>query len=75
MVTDRINAVVLIKKPKVGKTITKFKLRKSRYLYTFKTDNKEVAKRLTEALSTHKIENRELKGKKLVRKAKNAEKK
>lgn len=67
-------AVVLIKKPKAGKTITKFKLRYSRYLYTFKTDKKEVAKRLTEALSSNKIENREVKGKKVPKK-KAAEKK
>jgi len=66
---------VLIKKPKAGKTITKFKLRYSRYLYTFKTEKKDVAKRLTEALATNKIESREVKGKKVPKKAKTAEKK
>lgn len=74
-VPQHLIAVVLIKKPKVGKTITKFKLRYSRYLYTFKTDKKDVAKRLTEALNTNKIENREVKGKKVQKKNKTAEKK
>ena len=69
------NAVVLIKKPKAGKTITKFKLRYSKYLYTFKTDKKETAKKLTEALNSNKIETREVKGKKVAKKNKTAEKK
>jgi hypothetical protein len=43
-------------------------------LYTFKTDKKEVAKRLIEAFGSNKIESKEVKGKK-VQKKKAAEKK
>lgn len=66
--------VVYIKHPKQGKTITKFKLRYSRYLYTFKTDKKDVAKKLIESFGPNKIESKEIKGKKILKK-KAAEKK
>lgn len=60
--------VVYIKHPKLGKTITKFKLRYSRYLYTFKTDKKEVAKKLIESFGPNKIEHKDIKGKKALKK-------
>lgn len=69
-----IYAVVYIKNPKLGKTITKFKLRYSRYLYTFKTDKKDIAKRLKEAFASNKIESQEVKSKKVAKK-KTSEKK
>ena len=36
--------------------ITKFKIRKGRYVYTFKTDKPDVVKRLTEGLDANSIE-------------------
>jgi hypothetical protein len=60
--------VVYIKHPKANKTITKFKLRYSRYLYTFKTDKKEIAKKLIESFGPNKIESKEIKGKKALKK-------
>ena len=38
---------------KAGKRITKFKLRTSKRLYTFKTDNAETAKKIQSSLPSH----------------------
>jgi large subunit ribosomal protein L38e len=54
---------------KLVKNITKFKLRSKKYLYTFKTDDKDKAKKLQESLpaSLTKVE---IKSKKLAAKKK-----
>ena len=60
------NAAVMIKKNK--KTI-KFKIRQGKYLYTFRPEKPEHAKKLTDALDGNSFEKVEIK-KRIVKKAK-----
>ena len=60
------NKVLIIKQ---GKKITKFKLRGTSYLYTFKTEDKEKAKRLIQTLP-HGIKRTEIGSKKVLNKKK-----
>ena len=60
------NVAVMIKKNK--KTI-KFKIRQGKYLYTFRPEKPEHAKKLTDALDSNSFEKVEIK-KRIVRKAK-----
>ena len=53
---------------KQGKKITKFKLRKAKYLYTFKTDKQAMAKKILDSLANSNIQKVELKGKRVLRK-------
>jgi hypothetical protein len=49
---------VLIKK---NKRVTKFKIRKGRYLYTFKTNKDDLAKRLEDGLDGNQFEKVQIK--------------
>ena len=48
--------------------ITKFKVRRGKYIYTFQTDKVDVIKRLTESLDTNTVEKVEIKKKRVVAK-------
>ena len=65
-VINSINLAVMIKK---NKRTTKFKVRRGRYLYTFKTEKPDLAKRLTDGLDNSLFEKIEIK-KRVVKKAK-----
>ncbi|MCL4116404.1 UNVERIFIED_CONTAM: hypothetical protein GTU68_013336 [Idotea baltica] len=54
---------------KKNKRNTKFKVRRGQYLYTFKTEKPDLAKRLTEGLDNNLFEKIEIK-KRVVKKAK-----
>ena len=62
-----IYLAVFIKK---NKRVTKFKIRKGRYLYTFRAEKPDMAKRLSDSLDTNNIEKIEIKKKRVVKKAK-----
>jgi len=49
---------VLIKK---NKRVTKFKIRRGRYLYTFKTNKDDLAKRLEDGLDGNQFEKVQIK--------------
>lgn len=57
---------VLIKK---NKRVTKFKIRKGRYLYTFKTNKDDLAKRLEDGLDGNQFEKVQIKNR-IIRKKK-----
>jgi hypothetical protein len=59
------NVAVFIKK---NAKITKFKVRRGKYIYTFQTDKVDVIKRLTESLDTNTVEKVEIKKKRVVAK-------
>lgn len=60
------NIAILIKK---NKKVTKFKVRRGRYLYTFKTEKPDIAKRMADGLDNNQFEKKEIK-KRVVAKAK-----
>ena len=62
-----LNSAVFIKK---NKRVTKFKIRKGKYLYTFRAEKPDMAKRLSDSLDTNNIEKIEIKKKRVVKKAK-----
>lgn len=53
-----LNLAVLIKK---NKKVTKFKIRKGKYLYTFKTNKEDLAKRLEDGLDGNQFEKVQIK--------------
>jgi hypothetical protein len=57
---------VLIKK---NKRVTKFKIRRGRYLYTFKTNKDELAKRLEDGLDGNQFEKIQIKNRIIKKKA------
>lgn len=52
------NSAVLIKK---NKRVTKFKIRRGKYLYTFKTNKDDLAKRLEDGLDGNQFEKVQIK--------------
>lgn len=59
------NLAVLIKK---NKKVTKFKIRRGRYLYTFKTAKEDLAKRLEDGLDGNQFEKVQIKNRLLTKK-------
>jgi hypothetical protein len=57
---------VLIKK---NKRVTKFKIRRGRYLYTFKTNKDDLAKRLEDGLDGNQFEKIQIKNRIIKKKA------
>lgn len=47
------NVAILIKK---NKKVTKFKVRRGRYLYTFKTEKPDIAKRMADGLDNNQFD-------------------
>ncbi len=60
-----LNLAVLIKK---NKRVTKFKIRKGKYLYTFKTNKEDLAKRLEDGLDGNQFEKVQIKNRLLNKK-------
>jgi hypothetical protein len=61
------NLAVLIKK---NKRVTKFKIRRGKYLYTFKTNKDDLAKRLEDGLDGNQFEKVQIKHRVLSQKNK-----
>ena len=59
------NIAIFIKK---NKKVTKFKIRRGRYLFTFKTEKPDVAKKIADRLDSNQFEKIEIKKKKVVAK-------
>lgn len=55
---------------KKNKRVTKFKIRKGKYLYTFKTDKTDLAKRLEDGLDGNQFEKVQIKNRVLKKKEK-----
>ena len=53
---------------KKNKKVTKFKIRKGRYLFTFKTEKADVAKKIADRLDSNQFEKVEIRKKKVVAK-------
>ena len=53
---------------KKGNKITKFKLRKSRYLYTYQTDKQNIVKKVLDSFASSNIQNVDVKGKRTTKK-------
>jgi hypothetical protein len=64
-VTFAFSLAVFIKK---NKKVTKFKVRKGRYLITFKTEKPDMAKRLLDSLDNNQFEKVEIHKKRVVAK-------
>ena len=47
---------------KSGKRITKFKIRKTKYLYTFQTDKQNIAKKIIDSFASNNVQKQEIKG-------------
>jgi hypothetical protein len=62
-----VNIAVLIKK---NKRVTKFKIRRGKYLYTFKTNKDDLAKRLEDGLDGNQFEKVQIKHRVLSQKNK-----
>lgn len=62
-----VNIAVLIKK---NKRVTKFKIRRGKYLYTFKTNKDDLAKRLEDGLDGNQFEKVQIKNRVLSSKKK-----
>lgn len=60
-----INSAVLIKK---NKRVTKFKIRRGKYLYTFKTNKDDLAKRLEDGLDGNQFDKVQIKNRVLKKK-------
>ena len=55
---------------KKNKKVTKFKIRKGKYLYTFKTEKPDLAKRLSDGLDGNMFEKKEIKKRVVTQKKK-----
>ena len=53
---------------KKNKKITKFKIRKGRYLFTFKTEKPDIVKKLSDSFDSNGFDKVEIKKKKVVAK-------